>query len=104
MVDKVIRDGKVAVLYSPGFGAGWSTWAYNPEHKEQMVFCPALVFALEKGEDLEVVAEALFPGEYHRGLADLKVCWIPMGEKFRISEYDGSESIELLDQISHYIA
>ena len=26
-MDKVIRDGKVAVLYSPGFGAGWSTWS-----------------------------------------------------------------------------
>ena len=27
MSDKVIRDGKVAVIISPGFGAGWSTWA-----------------------------------------------------------------------------
>lgn len=25
-MDKVIKDGKVAVLYSPGFGAGWFTW------------------------------------------------------------------------------
>jgi len=24
-VEKLIRDGKVAVLYSPGYGAGWST-------------------------------------------------------------------------------
>lgn len=104
MVDKVIRDGKVAVLYSPGFGAGWSTWAYTPELKEQMVFCPALVFAIEKGEDLDVVAEDLFPDEYHGGLRDLKICWVPMGQRFRISEYEGSESIELLDQISHYIA
>jgi len=23
---KYEKDGKVAVLYSPGFGAGWSTW------------------------------------------------------------------------------
>ena len=23
---KCIRDGKVAILYSPGYGAGWSTW------------------------------------------------------------------------------
>lgn len=104
MVDKVIRDGKVAVLYSPEFGAGWSTWAYTPELKEQMVFCPALVFALEKGEDPIVVGEALFPNEYHGGLNDLKVFWIPMGERFRISEYDGSESIELLDQMSYYTA
>ena len=24
-MEKVIRDGKVAVLYSPGYGAGWTT-------------------------------------------------------------------------------
>ena len=26
-MQKVIRDGKVAVLYSPGYGAGWYTWS-----------------------------------------------------------------------------
>ena len=26
MVEKLERDGKVAILYSPGYGAGWSTW------------------------------------------------------------------------------
>lgn len=25
-MDKVIRDGMVAVIYSPGYGAGWSSW------------------------------------------------------------------------------
>jgi hypothetical protein len=25
-MEKVIRDGKVAVLYSPGYGAGWYSW------------------------------------------------------------------------------
>lgn len=104
MIDKVIRNGKVAVLYSPDFGFGWSTWANNPELKEQMVFCPALVFALEKGEDLDVIAESLFPDEYRGGLYKMKICWVPMGEKFRIAEYDGSESIELIDQISYYTA
>lgn len=28
---KLIRDGKVAVLVSPGFGAGWSTWNGDDE-------------------------------------------------------------------------
>jgi hypothetical protein len=28
MVEKYYRDGKVAVLYSPGYGAGWYTWNY----------------------------------------------------------------------------
>ncbi len=26
MIQKLSQDGKVAVLYSPGFGAGWYTW------------------------------------------------------------------------------
>ena len=26
MTEKYIKDGQVAVAYSPGFGAGWSTW------------------------------------------------------------------------------
>lgn len=27
MVDKYIENGKVAVLVSKGFGAGWSSWS-----------------------------------------------------------------------------
>ena len=37
---KLVRDGMVAVLYSPGFGAGWYTW--NQECTELM-FDPAIV-------------------------------------------------------------
>jgi hypothetical protein len=29
IVEKYIKDGKVAVLYSAGYGAGWSTWNYD---------------------------------------------------------------------------
>lgn len=104
MIDKVIRNGKVAVLYSPDFGAGWSTWAHNPENKEQMIFCPALVLALEKGENLKDVAEQLFPNEYFGGLDDLKICWLDEGDRFWISEYDGSERVELIDQMFYHIA
>ena len=28
-MDKVVRDGLVAVLVSPGHGAGWYTWAHR---------------------------------------------------------------------------
>jgi hypothetical protein len=35
---------------------------------------------------------------YSGGVQDLKVAWIPEGTKFQITEYDGSESIELLDE------
>jgi len=36
---------------------------------------------------------------YLGGLEDLEVKWLPIGTKFRIDEYDGSESIELLGDI-----
>ena len=41
---KLVRDGMVAVLYSPGFGAGWYTW--NQECTELM-FDPAIVKLVE---------------------------------------------------------
>ena len=36
-MNKLIKNGKVAVLYSPGFGAGWFTW--NPTMPE-LIFEP----------------------------------------------------------------
>jgi hypothetical protein len=44
-MNKLIRDGLVAVLYSPGFGAGWYSW--NSEHPE-ILFDPALVELVEQ--------------------------------------------------------
>ena len=40
-MDKVIRDGKVAVLVSYGYGAGWSTW--NSARSDSLLFDPDIV-------------------------------------------------------------
>lgn len=94
-LQKVVRDGKVAVLYSPGFGAGWYTW--NSEHRE-LLFAPSLVALVEESapED-QIVAEAekLVPDGYFGGASDLTIAWLPEGAPFRVEEYDGSESITL---------
>lgn len=45
---KVIRNGKVAVLVSEGFGAGWYSW--NREYKE-LLFHPKLVEMVEQGRN-----------------------------------------------------
>ena len=106
MVEKVIRDGKVAVLYSPGFGAGWSTWA-DSDQLEIMMFHPKLVEAVENEvKDIEPLLTELFGEEspYAGGWRDIEICWVPQGTKFIIDEYDGSESIELLDDIPYYEA
>ena len=55
MMNKLIVDGKVAVLISPGFGAGWYTWNYDyPE----ILFDPAIVKLVmeEKFDELTIYA------------------------------------------------
>ncbi len=94
-IDKVIRDGKVAVLYSPDFGAGWFTW--NTEHP-QCLYDPDVVAWVEQGKsdeqfpDLEDKYGDYF---YDGGRHDLVIAWVPEGTLFRIDEYDGSETLVL---------
>ena len=100
-IPKVERDGKVAVLVSPGFGAGWYTWNTDPEDGGlALLFCPEIVEALERGDGAGVAAaRRLFPNAYLGGLDDLEVVWLPKGTAFQVTEYDGSESLEVRDSI-----
>ena len=93
-MNKLNEDGKVAVLYSPGFGAGWYTWNY--EHPE-ILFDPAIVKFVEKEkwDELATYVELKYPEIYTGGMRDLTIEWIPEGALFKINEYDGNESIEL---------
>ena len=95
-MEKLIRDGMVAVLYSPGFGAGFYTW--NTEH-EDMMFDPVLATLVldDKMDEAHTYVTMRWPDAYAGGVDDLKVQWIPVGTDFRIHEYDGSESIEIKD-------
>jgi hypothetical protein len=103
-MNKVIRDGKVAVLVSPGFGAGWYTWNYlNPE----ILFDPFIVKMVEDKTDsktIELYCEEKYPNGYFGGADDLTIQWLPVGTAFRIHEYDGSESVEIRDDITWNIA
>ena len=103
ILNKLNQDGKVAVLYSPGFGAGWSTW--NQEVPE-IIFDPAIVKLVEKNqwEELATYVSLKYPGLYTGGMKDLTVAWIPEGSLFKINEYDGSETIELKENDDWIIA
>lgn len=95
MEEKVIRDGKVAVAYSPGFGAGWTTW------NDVSPFDPRVIAMIEAGKQREMTDEwckATFDRDYvcSLGASDLEIAWIPVGTPFQINEYDGSESIQEL--------
>ena len=100
---KLIRDGKVAVLYSPGFGAGWSTW--NQELPE-LVFNPVIVDFVEKEQwdELAVYVSLKYPDIYDGGMRDLEIAWLDVGSEFRIHEYDGSESIEVKEELLWLVA
>ena len=100
---KLSENGKVAVLYSPDFGAGWYTW--NQDYPE-ILFDPAMVKLVEKEQydELATYIELKYPGIFTGGLRQLQVEWIEEGKKFRVVEYDGSESIEVQDDIDWMIA
>jgi len=86
---------KVGIIYSPGFGAGWSTWG-----EKSMAIDQDLAKAIASGTDiseLEHMASVKWPDHYLGGLEDCVVEWVDEGIMFHISEYDGNESIMFKD-------
>ena len=109
-MEKVIRDGNVAVLYSPGYGAGWSTWCYNANLIETLLFHPLIVEKVESGHENEITTEWLvqqfgeeFEDVYCGGVDQLEIEWLPKGTAFRIEEYNGDETVITKQQL-YYIA
>lgn len=110
-MNKLIRNGKVGVIISPGFGGGWSTWSNNTK----MLFDPMLVemierkkvfqYATDEYENLlEMIREYCHSQNYEEyGVEDLVVVWVEQNRKFIIDEYDGSESIRFEDEIDWII-
>jgi len=103
-MDKLIKDGKVAIIYSHDYGGGWSTWnGYN----EEMIFDPVIAQAIidEKTEaEIYDIAVERYPEAYHGGANSLKVLWVEKDTLFRVTEYDGAEGIEVFTEESYYRA
>lgn len=103
-VNKITKDGMVAVLISPGYGSGWYTWNSN---LPGLVFNPTLVEMVEKEKNHEITEELCrellgLPSDERvcvLGASDLCVVWVPLGTRFRIEEYDGSESIITVEDL-----
>jgi len=96
------KDGKTAVLVSPGFGPGFSTW-----NSSEMAVDFDLVEAFLKSDMTRfeyIVVEKYGEDMYLGGMEDLMVQWVDEGKKFRIEEYDGNESIEVFDEEVWFIA
>lgn len=96
-------DGNVAVLYSPGFGAGWYTW--NTDY-EGLVFDKNIVeLVLANKIDKAIkFAEQKYPDIYTGGGDDLKIKWVPKGHQFLIKEHDGYELVSVVGTSEYLIA
>lgn len=104
-MQKIERDGKVAVLYSPGFGAGWSTWAEECQ-REALCMDARIVGPVLTGDKAGAVAAAvaMFPNFFAEGAEDLKVAWIEKGRAFEVQEYDGSEAVHVIGDRTYLVA
>lgn len=92
-----------AVLISPDFGAGYSTWGHgNPMDGNvirELLECVEDFNPDEVDEETEIDVS-----DYMANDNLYSICFIPVGTAFRINEYDGSESIEYYSPDDYYIA
>ena len=93
---KVRKDGRVAVLYSPGYGCGWST-DNEVQYRETLCMDARIVQAVLDGDIDRACAEAKrITGAEDLcilGAKELRVEWVPRGWQFNITEFDGYESV-----------
>lgn len=93
----MMKDTKnlIGIVYSPGYGAGWSTWGDADQALDQ-----ELARAIEDGKDIKEIleiAERNWPTAYNDGLKDAVVEWVDIGTQFHITECDGYENIVFND-------
>lgn len=105
-MEKVVRDGKVAVLVSYGYGAGWYSW-----HRfEELIYHPKIVELVENDQreliTEQLVQEILDTDEYVcvLGAKGLEVKWVGQGCAFEITEYDGAESLRVIEDCTFLVA
>ena len=104
------------ILYSPGYGAGWTSWCSDKEVKKLMIDYPPIIEALEKKEELDENHPAVLQmvkdiqnkfGEekipYLGGVSDLTIKEVPDEALVRITEYDGYESVEIQDSYDEWL-
>jgi hypothetical protein len=98
-MEKIIRDGMVAVAVSGGFGAGWSTW----NEIDPMDARFNQLFLDGKVDEVIRICEDEDLG-YAGGARDVEIVWVPIGTEFIITEYDGAESLETKDSFHWRVA
>lgn len=101
-MNKLIKDGRVAVIFTCDFGGGWSSWC--PEKRDICMDGDIAQLVLDSApvEKIEKLVEKKYPELYLYGLNNLAVAWIKEGTEFIIEEYDGRESIVTREDVEKW--
>jgi hypothetical protein len=106
---RLVRDGLIAVLYTNDYGGGWYSWhGYLPA-----LYDPGLVELIEQKQYKKAhayveakQAAGEWPDFYVHEITieNLAVDWVVPNREFRITEYDGLETLEYRDDIRWTVA
>lgn len=76
-----------------------------------MLYDPTVVKWVEDGEPsgearvrLEATLDEKYPSCYLGGLRNLQIRWVPVGSRFVVDEYDGSESVVVEQEFDWMVA
>ena len=102
-MNKVIRNGRVAVIHSCDWGAGWYSW----HGVEELLYLPQLVESLERpwSDTYETRTRPMLEKvltEHNlqtNFIPDSVITWVPVGSRFFVSEYDGVETVIREDEM-----
>lgn len=101
-MEKLIKNGKVGVIISGGWGWGFHTCNAPLD----AVFNPKLIELIENEnwDEAKEFIKKTYPDVYSKqsflsNTTDLVVEWVEEGREFYITEYDGMESIMFKDEI-----
>lgn len=100
MTERYINsEGLVGVMIAPRFGAGFDTWNDIPD----LCFDKDVITMLLDNKPIQEIEDFVEEKYKHTGyvstigLSDVEVKWLKPGTQFFIEEYDGSESITLIE-------
>ena len=106
-VEKYYQDGKVAVLISPGYGAGWSTWGRQELAYDKRVVEFWFEHHNENPNKINGVKELFkswgYGYVYFGGWCQIELAWVPVGSIIRINEYDGFEELIYLEEDDYFV-
>ncbi|QXO10951.1 hypothetical protein pEaSNUABM54_00125 [Erwinia phage pEa_SNUABM_54] len=97
-MEKLIRDGKVAVVFSPGHSG---SYVYDHQLPPDACFNVKVIKVVlgESRTSLEKTLKKEFPDATFYSPPELEVEWIDVGREFFIREYESAESIIYKDTV-----